>query len=202
MSSSPPATGAVLLGDTSDVDGSDGALNNPESHTFGLPIVGGAGSKLRGALGCVRIRLRAIRDGRRFQCHRRPPRRWRLRLLPLQCWRVLDRLEGRWHHQSQGAVDHLRGIVRGHDYNLTIGSLISSHLCRRVQGNNNSRRERPPSPSILSQSVHSSDTDTATHSSWCTNFFLAFATSTVSTTYTSGFKHGADIARDSAAYDR
>jgi hypothetical protein len=46
MPSSPPATGAVRLGDTSDVDGSEGALSNPESHTFGLPVVGGAGSLL------------------------------------------------------------------------------------------------------------------------------------------------------------
>jgi hypothetical protein len=46
QSSSPPAIGAVRLGDTSDVDGSEGALSNPESHTFGLPVVGGAGSLL------------------------------------------------------------------------------------------------------------------------------------------------------------
>jgi len=36
----------VRLGDTSDVDGSEGALGNPESHTFSLPVVGGAGSVL------------------------------------------------------------------------------------------------------------------------------------------------------------
>ncbi|KAN0115701.1 hypothetical protein V8E52_006647 [Russula decolorans] len=46
MPGSPPATGAVHLGDTSDVNGSEGALSNPESHTFGLPVVGGAGSLL------------------------------------------------------------------------------------------------------------------------------------------------------------
>jgi hypothetical protein len=46
MPSSPPATGAVRLGDTSDVDGSEEALSNPESHTFGLPVVGGAGGLL------------------------------------------------------------------------------------------------------------------------------------------------------------
>jgi hypothetical protein len=46
MPSSPPATGTVRLGDTSDVDGSEGALSNPECHTFGLPVVGGAGSLL------------------------------------------------------------------------------------------------------------------------------------------------------------
>ncbi len=43
---SPPATGAVRLGNASDVDGSEGALSNPENHTFGLPVVGGAGSLL------------------------------------------------------------------------------------------------------------------------------------------------------------
>jgi hypothetical protein len=46
MPGSPPATGAVHLGNTSDVNGSEGALSNPESHTFGLPVVGGAGSLL------------------------------------------------------------------------------------------------------------------------------------------------------------
>jgi hypothetical protein len=30
----------------SDVDGSKGALSNPESHTFGLTVVGSAGSLL------------------------------------------------------------------------------------------------------------------------------------------------------------
>ena len=46
MPSSPPATGTVCLGDTSDADRSEGALSNPESHTLGLPIVGGASSLL------------------------------------------------------------------------------------------------------------------------------------------------------------
>jgi hypothetical protein len=46
QSSSPPATGAVRLDNTSDVDGSEGALSNPESHTFDFPVVGGAGSLL------------------------------------------------------------------------------------------------------------------------------------------------------------
>ena len=30
----------------SDVDGSEGLLSNPESHTFGLPVVGGVGGLL------------------------------------------------------------------------------------------------------------------------------------------------------------
>ena len=40
---SPPATGAVCLGDMSNVDGSEGILSNLESHIFSLPIVGSAG---------------------------------------------------------------------------------------------------------------------------------------------------------------
>ncbi|KAN0116021.1 hypothetical protein V8E52_006327 [Russula decolorans] len=46
--SSPPATGALLLpvGNTSDVEGSEGALSNPERHTFDLPVIGGIGSLL------------------------------------------------------------------------------------------------------------------------------------------------------------
>jgi hypothetical protein len=82
MPSSPPATGAVRLGDTSD-DGSEGALSNPEIHTFGLPVVAGAGSLLARRAGCMRIRLRVIRDGHRFLFHRRRPPPPRLRLLRL-----------------------------------------------------------------------------------------------------------------------
>lgn len=41
--------GAVRLGDISDADASasdGGALSNPENHTFGMPVVGGAGTAL------------------------------------------------------------------------------------------------------------------------------------------------------------
>jgi hypothetical protein len=44
MPSSPPATGSVCLGNTSDVGGREGALSNPEGHTFGSPAVCGTGS--------------------------------------------------------------------------------------------------------------------------------------------------------------
>ena len=63
MPSSPPATGAVLLGDTSDMDGSGGALSNPEGHTFGSPVVGGAGSLLPRRAG-VRARTLESDPGR------------------------------------------------------------------------------------------------------------------------------------------
>src|SRR5258708_846907 len=48
---SAPATGAVCLGDTSDVDRSKGMLSDPESHTFGLPVVGSAQSPV--AVVCI-----------------------------------------------------------------------------------------------------------------------------------------------------
>jgi hypothetical protein len=54
--SSPPATGAVRLSNTSGVDGSEGALSNPESHTISLPVVGCAGSLLPRHAG-VRARM-------------------------------------------------------------------------------------------------------------------------------------------------
>lgn len=41
--------GAVRLGDASDADASasdGGALSNPENHTFGMPVIGGAGTAL------------------------------------------------------------------------------------------------------------------------------------------------------------
>jgi hypothetical protein len=42
---SPPATDPVCLGDTSDVNGSEGALSNPESHMFGFPVTATAGGR-------------------------------------------------------------------------------------------------------------------------------------------------------------
>jgi hypothetical protein len=46
--SSPPATGFLWLpvGYTPDMDGSGAMLRNPESHTFGLAVIGGIGSLL------------------------------------------------------------------------------------------------------------------------------------------------------------
>ena len=59
---SPLAAGAVRLGDTSDV--SEGALSNPESHTFGLPGVGGAGSLLPRRAGARAHTLESSDPGR------------------------------------------------------------------------------------------------------------------------------------------
>jgi hypothetical protein len=43
---SPLATGVVPLDDASDVDGSEGALCNPEIHMFSSPVAGGASTML------------------------------------------------------------------------------------------------------------------------------------------------------------
>jgi hypothetical protein len=55
--SSSKTTGTSCLGDTSDIDGSEGALSNLESHTFafGLPVVGGAGSLHWGAYAYAQV---------------------------------------------------------------------------------------------------------------------------------------------------
>jgi hypothetical protein len=97
----PHATGAVHLGDTSNVDGSEGALRNPENHTFGLPIIGCASSLLPRRVGVRAHMLEVIWNGRRFQCHRRPPR-W------LQYLRVRHQLEGTWIHYGPGKRLHLQ----------------------------------------------------------------------------------------------
>jgi hypothetical protein len=57
--SPPPDTGAVHLGDTSDMDGSEGALNNPESHTLSLPVVGGFAPYCLAELGSLGPGVRA-----------------------------------------------------------------------------------------------------------------------------------------------
>ena len=54
--SSSPTTDPVCLDDTSDVNGNEGALSNPESHTFCFPVVGVAGSLLQLRAGvCARM---------------------------------------------------------------------------------------------------------------------------------------------------
>jgi hypothetical protein len=73
-----PGPGAVRLSGGESSDASEGALSNPESHTFGVPVVGGAGiSALPRRVGGARARarLRAIRIVHR----RRPCRRGRAR---------------------------------------------------------------------------------------------------------------------------
>jgi hypothetical protein len=76
---SHPSTGALRLpvGDTSDVEGSEGALNNPESHTFGFPVMVELAAYCRCSLGCMHVvRFTAILGGPQCHCRRRPaPRR-------------------------------------------------------------------------------------------------------------------------------
>jgi hypothetical protein len=212
--SSPPATGARRLGDASDVDGSEGTLSNPESHTFGLPVVGGAGNLL--------------------------PRRAGVRARTLENDLGRSSVSVSSSESSSAAAMSARArSARGQAVSLEPRSSRSSEGERQgtqlqsahsfgSQGSRQQQRqeeETPPSPSILSQSVRSEDitsestttqtvtlaqamsevtysTFTGTDSSWSTNFFLAFTTSTIFTTSTRGLEHGADIVRDGATYDR
>ena len=227
MPSSPPATGAVRLGDTSDVDGSEGALSNPESHTFGLPVVSGAGSLPPRHAG-VRARTLESDPGRSLVSVSSSSS---AAATVLRCLCVRDQLEGRWRRQSLGAVVRVCGArllyrlkrtVRGHN-NYT--RLIRLGLKKGSRQQQQQEEETPPSPSILSQSLRSEDTtsgstttqtvtlalamseapsvtDMGTHSSWSSDPFLAFATFGTLTTSARGLEHGADIVRHSAAYDR
>jgi hypothetical protein len=223
--SSPPATGAVRLGDSSDVDGSEGALSNPESHTFGLPVVGGAGSLL------------PRRAGVRAHTLEGDPGRSSVSLSSSSSTAVAAAAVAA---AMSSRARSARGQVaspepRSSGSRARSSNSLSSERERqgsRLQsvhsfGSQGSRQqqqqqqeeETPPSPSILSQSVDDNTdgdartgdvrsvftgTDKGTYSSRCTNSFLAFsATSTIFfTTSVRGLEHGADIVRDSVAYDR
>ena len=193
------------------------------------PLLAALAACCRGAPGCVHVRLRAIQDGRWFQYRRRRLRR-RLRLLQLRCLRVRDRLEGMWRHQSLGAVVRVCGARLL--YRLKGTQQLHSAHSFGSQGSRQQQQqeeETPPLPSILSQSLRSEDTtsgsttnaggdtgtsntsnvgstftvtDAGTHSSWSSDPFLAFATLTIFAASARGLEHGADIVRDSAAYDR
>ena len=150
MPSSPPATGAVRLGDTSDVDGSEGALSNPESHTFGLHVVGGTGSLLPRRTGMRAHMLEG--DPGRSSVSVSSSSSSAAATTTAVATAMMARARsarGRRRHQSQGAVVcvlvarilyHLRGSVRGLDYNRL------TRLDLKVHGYSNStrKRHRPP----------------------------------------------------------
>jgi hypothetical protein len=158
---SPPATGAVRLGDTSDVDGSEGALSNPESHTFGLPVVGGAGSLLPRRAG-VRARTLESDPGRSFASVSSSSSAAaataavaaamtaRAGSARGQVVSPEPRSSGsRMRSSTSLSSERERQGIQLHSAH-SFGSQGSQH-----QGQ---QEETPPSPSILSQSVRSEDT--------------------------------------------
>jgi hypothetical protein len=195
MPGSPPATGAVRLGDTSDVDGSEGALSNPESHTFGLPVVGGAGSLLPQRAGA------------------------RARMLENDPGRLLVSTSSSSSAAAAAAISARARSARGQVASpeprssgspvRNLSSLSSEGECQGAQlhsahsfGSQDSRQqqqqeeETPPSPSILSQSVQSEDTTSGSTTTQTVTLALAMSEPSHSQ------EHGADIVRDGAAYDR
>src|SRR6266478_2038102 len=160
---SPPATGAVRLGDTSDVDGSEGALSNPESHTFGLPVVGGAGSLLPRRAG-VRAHTLESDAGRSSLSVSSSSSAAAAAAAVAAAMSARARST-----RGQGAVQESRGSSE----RVRSSNSLSSERERQgtqlqsvhTSGSQDSRprqkgreEETPPSPSILSQSVRSEDT--------------------------------------------
>jgi hypothetical protein len=218
---SPPATGAVRLGDTSDVDGSEGALSNPESYTFGLPVVGSASSLLPRHIG-VRARTLESDPG----------------------WSSVSVLSSSSAAAATAAVvvamttraRSSRGQVASpeprssssHMYSSTSLSserkrqgtqLHSAHLFGS-QGSQGQRHqeETPPSPLILSQFVRSEDTTSGSTTTRTVTLAQAMSqapawaqtpagvpipSSPASTVFTRSARgeHGADIVRDGTNND-
>jgi len=160
--SSPPATGAVRLGDTSDVDGSEGALSNPESHTFGLPAVGGAGSLLPRRAG-VRARTLESDPGRSSVSASSSSS------AVVVTAAVAAAMSARARSARGQAVSPEPRSSSSRARSSNSLSSEREHQGTRLQsahsfGSQGSRpqqqqeEETPPSPSILSQSVRSEDT--------------------------------------------
>jgi hypothetical protein len=149
---SPLAAGAVRLSDTSDVDGSEGALSNPESHTFGLPVVGGAGSLLPRRAG---VRARTLEsDGRRSVSSSSSA--------AAATAAVAAAI-------SSARVRSARGQDAAQQASRGVRSSTSLSFERERQGQGtqqlqsarsfgSQQQQTPPSPSIMTQSMRSDDT--------------------------------------------
>jgi hypothetical protein len=233
QSSSPPATGAVRLGDTSDVDGSERALSNPERHTFGLPVVGGAGSLLPRRAG---VRAHTLEgDPGRSSVSLSSSSSAAAAAVAAAMSTCARSARGQVASPEPGSSSsRARSSNSLPSERERQGSRLQSIHSFGSQGSKQQQQqqqeeETPPSPSILSQSVQSEEhyewgvddntdgdartgdvrsiftgTDAGPYSSRSTNSFLAFAsTSTIFFTISvRGLEHGADIVRDSVAYDR
>jgi hypothetical protein len=146
---------ALVPGMKAQADGSEGALSNPESHTFGLPVIGGTGSLL--------------------------PRRAEVRAHTLKSDPGQSSVSVSSSSSAVAAMSACARSARGQVASPeprssgspvhSSSSLSSEGECQGTQlhsahsfGSQGSRQqqyqeeETPPSPSILSQSVRSEDT--------------------------------------------
>ena len=177
---SGPASGAVRLGDSSDADGSEGALSNPESHTFGLPpLVGGATSMLPRRTGA---RARTLdSDGGRSS--------------------VSSAAVAVAAARARAARDREQGLAQGSTRMRSAESLSSAERERervraqtrrplqttRSFGSQDSQRqqeqeqEQPPSPSVMTQSMRSEEDTTSVSTRTQTQAMMSQAPSQVQT---------------------
>ncbi len=207
------------------MDGSEGALSNPESHMFDLPVVGGAGSLLPRRSG-VRAHTLESDAGRSSLSVSSSSSAVAATAAITAVMSARARSVG-----GQGAVQESRGNrerVRSSNSLSSEGERQGTQLqLAHSFGSQDSRprqqqreEEAPPSQSILSQSVRSEDTTGGSTTKTVTlgqamseapskaprarsiNSFLTFATSTVFTTSTRGLEHSSDIIRDGTTDDR
>ena len=158
-----PTSGAVRLGDSSDADGSEDALSNPESHTFGLPpLVGGPGpssmlprrtgarartldsdggrsSVSSDAAAVTSARTRATRDGEQG--------------LAQGSTRMRSA-------ESLSSSERERVRVRAQQLQ-TVRSSGSQDSQRRRRQQQQQQQQQPPSPSVMTQSVRSEEDTTS-----------------------------------------
>ena len=156
---SPPANGAVRLGDTSDVDGSEGALSNPESHTFGLPVVGGAGSLLPRSTG---VRARTLEsDPGRSSVSSSSSAAAAAAIAAAMSARAGSARGQAVSPESRSSSPRVRSSTSLSSERERQGTQLQSVHSFGSQGSPQQQQqedEAPPSPSILSRSVRSEDT--------------------------------------------
>jgi hypothetical protein len=158
---SPLAAGAVRLGDTSDVDGSEGALSNPESHTFGLPVVGGAGSLLPRRAG-VRAHTLETDAGRSSLSVSSSSSAAAAATAAVAAAITARTRSARGHvarQDSRGSSSRVRNSTSLSFERERQGTQLQTARSFASEGSQQQRLEQTsPSPSILNQSMRSEDT--------------------------------------------
>jgi hypothetical protein len=183
----PPATGAVRLGDTSDVDGGEGALSNPESHTLGLPVVGGAGSLLPRRAG-VRAHTLEGDPGRSSVSVSSSSPAAVAAAMPACVRSARGQVASLEPRSSSSRARSSTSLSSERECQRTQLYLAHSFVSQGSRQQQQQDEETPPSPSILSQSVQPEDTTSGSttvrtimlvYSSRGADPLLAFTTTTI-----------------------
>jgi hypothetical protein len=156
-----PATRAMRLGDSSDADGSEGALTNPESHTFGLPPIVGGPSMLPRRAGA---RARTLdSDASRSSVSSSSAAavtsaRARAAMVREQLLTPDARGSSRTRSASSLSPERERERERERAQRLQTARSFASQDSQRQQ---QEQQEQPPSPSVMTQSVRSEEDTTS-----------------------------------------